>query len=59
MLEQSCTGVGVIGEEDEQISGTGIELPDTMGDAVLPIVLGVVAFAIVMIVTALAPDEQH
>ena len=52
-------GVGVIGEEDEQISGTGIELPDTLGDAVLPTVLAVVAFAIVMVVTALAPDEQH
>ena len=52
-------GVGVIGEEDEQISGTGIELPASLGEAVLPTVLAIVAFAIVMVVTALAPDEQH
>lgn len=52
-------GVGVIGEEDEAISGTGIEMPASMGDAVLPTVLGVVAFAVVMIVTRLAPNEEH
>lgn len=52
-------GVGVIGEEDEQISGTGIELPESMGDALLPIILGVVAFVIVMAVNTLAPDSKH
>lgn len=52
-------GVGVIGDEDEQISGTGIELPAELGDAIVPIVLGVVAFGLVMIVNTLAPDSSH
>lgn len=51
-------GVGVIGEEDEAISGTGIELPDSLGDAVLPTVLAVVAFGAVILLTRLAPEDH-
>ena len=50
-------GVGVIGEEDEVIDGTGIELPPDLGDAVLPIVLGAVAFALVTLLHRLAPGH--
>lgn len=53
-------GVGVIESElDEQVSGTGIELPDGLGDAWLPLVLAVVAFVVVMGLNQFAPDEQH
>jgi len=52
-------GVGVIGEEDETISGTGIELPATFGDAVLPTALAIVAFVIVVGLTSLAPASKH
>ena len=51
-------GVGVIGEDDEQIDGTGIEWPDSMGDAWLPIVLAIAAFAIVMGVNRFAPKAH-
>lgn len=53
-------GVGVIDEADEQVSGTGIELPASMGDAWLPVVLAVVAFALVMALNTFAPaNAEH
>lgn len=51
-------GVGVIGEEDETISGTGIDLPATFGDAVVPTLLAVVAFVVVVALTKLAPADH-
>jgi putative membrane protein len=41
-------GVGVIGEADEQIDGTGIEWPTSWADAWLPLVLALVAFLVVI-----------
>ncbi|MEM7093471.1 MAG: DUF368 domain-containing protein [Actinomycetota bacterium] len=52
-------GVGVIGEEDEAISGTGIELPADMGAAMVPTILAVVAFVLVVGVSSLAPPGDH
>ena len=51
-------GVGIIGEEDEAISGVGIELPAEAGDWVVPTLLAVVAFVVVIVVTKLAPGED-
>lgn len=55
-------GVGAIESEvEEQIDGTAIELPASVGDAWLPIMLAVVAFAVVMALHTFAPqtaDEQ-
>lgn len=50
-------GVGVIGEEVEAISGTGIELPSGLADAAVPTLLAVVAFAVVLGITVLSPDD--
>lgn len=50
-------GVGVIGEEDEQIDGTGLEWPAELSDAWLPLVLAVVAFVVVVVLSRLAPNE--
>lgn len=50
-------GVGVIGEDDhETVSGTAIGLPEGLSAAIVPIVLGAIAFAVVMVVARLAPD---
>ena len=52
-------GVGVIeSEAEEQVSGTGIELPDSFGEAWLPLVLAIVAFAVVMGLNKFAPSEH-
>ncbi len=51
-------GVGVIGEADKQIDGTGIELPDSLGEAWLPIALAVVAFVVVTLIERFSPDES-
>jgi len=48
-------GVGVVGEADERIDGTGLELPASLGDAWLPCVLAFVGFAAVLILSRLAP----
>ncbi len=53
-------GVGIISEiEGESISGTGLELPETAGDGVVPVVLAVVAFAVVVAFSLLAPGEDE
>jgi len=52
-------GVGVIDEADEQISGTGIDLPASLSDAWLPTVLAITAFAIVMVLNTFAPDSSY
>ena len=52
-------GVGIIGEEDEAVSGVGIELPAEAGDFVVPTVLAVVAFIAVLALTKLAPAENE
>ncbi len=52
-------GVGIISEEEgESISGTGLGLPED-GQLVLPVVLAVVAFALVVGVSRLAPATTH
>ena len=52
-------GVGIISEEEgESISGTGLGLPED-GQLVLPVVLAVVAFAVVVGVSRLAPSSTH
>lgn len=51
-------GVGVIGEADEQIDGTGLDLPPAWTDAWLPILLAVIAFVVVIGLTRLAPRLQ-
>jgi len=51
-------GVGAIeSEADELIDGTAVDLPASFGDAWLPILLAVVAFAVVTAVSTFAPDE--
>lgn len=52
-------GVGTIedGIEAEQIDGTTIDLPVDFADAWLPVLLGVVAFAVVVLLNRFAPDE--
>lgn len=51
-------GVGIISEEEgESISGTGLGLPEE-GQLVLPVVLAVVAFAVVVGVSRLAPTSD-
>lgn len=52
-------GVGVIGDEDEQVSGTGIELPEALSDFWLPTVLAVVAFLVVVMLNRFAPQGSH
>lgn len=55
-------GVGAIeSEADEIVDGTAIELPDSLGDAWLPVLLAVVAFVVVMGLNTMAPtaDEAH
>ncbi len=48
-------GVGIISEEEgESVSGTGLGLPED-GQLVLPVVLAVVAFAVVVGISRLAP----
>lgn len=49
-------GVGVVGEADERIDGTGLELPASLGDAWLPTVLALAGFAAVMLLSRLAPE---
>lgn len=51
-------GVGVIGEENEVVDGTGIELPPELGDAVVPTVLGLVAFIAILALHRLAPTTH-
>ena len=55
-------GVGFISEhEEETVSGTDLTLP-SLGDAVVPVVLGVIAAAVVLIVSSLAirhADTDH
>ena len=52
-------GVGTIESEiDDQISGTTIDLPASAGDAWLPILLAVVAFAVVTGLNHFAPTES-
>jgi putative membrane protein len=51
-------GVGVIGEEDEVIDGTAIDLPAELGDAVVPLVLGVIAFVVITALHRLAPSDH-
>ncbi|MEL7156193.1 MAG: DUF368 domain-containing protein [Actinomycetota bacterium] len=52
-------GVGIISEEaGESISGTGLGLPDD-GQLVLPVVLAVVAFALVVGISRLAPNTPE
>lgn len=52
-------GVGTIedGIDAEQIDGTAIDIPVNFADAWLPVLLGVVAFAIVVALNRFAPDE--
>ena len=52
-------GVGTIedGIEAEQIDGTTIDLPIDFAGAWLPLLLGVVAFAVVVLLNRFAPDE--
>jgi len=47
-------GVGIIGEEEEQVSGTGIDLPPDFEAAVVPTLLALAAFAVVMVTSNLA-----
>ncbi len=51
-------GVGVIGEDDEKIDGTGIEWPSELGDVWVPLALAAVAFAVVMGLNRFAPDAS-
>ena len=57
MLWPWPNGVGVIGEEDEVIDGTGIDLPSEIAGAVWPIVLAIVAF-VVTALHRLAPTHD-
>lgn len=53
-------GVGAIeSEEDELIDGTAIDLPGDFGEAWLPILLAVVAFAVVIGLNSFAPADDH
>lgn len=53
-------GVGVISDEaDEVIDGTGLELPGSIGDAVLPILLGTIAAAVVLGLTAISNRREQ
>lgn len=51
-------GVGVVGEADERIDGTGLELPASLGDAWLPCLLAVIGFAVVYILSRFAPEDH-
>lgn len=52
-------GVGIISDvEGESISGTGLELPDG-SDVLWPTVLAVVAFAVVVAMTRMAPKVEE
>lgn len=51
-------GVGVVGEGDERVDGTGLELPASFSDAWLPTVLAVVGFAVVVLLSRMAPHDD-
>jgi len=52
-------GVGAIeSEADELIDGTAVDLPASFGEAWLPILLAVIAFAVVAAVNAFAPSAE-
>ena len=53
-------GVGAIeSEADELVDGTAIELPADFGEAWLPIVLAVIACAVVLVLNSFAPADDH
>ena len=53
-------GVGILGDEETpSISGTGLAWPATAGDAIVPVVLALVAFAVVVGVARQATVSNH
>lgn len=51
-------GVGVVGDDGEFISGTGLEWPASFGDAWLPCALAVIGFVVVVGLSRLAPAQE-